>query len=108
MICGNNEKIREQLENVSQRMRPFSVIGYTDQMPLYMAAADIVYTKPGGLTSTETAVAGKSLIHTFRSRAVRRRTGVSCQPWNVHVCSFPLALAKVGVKLLNSPEIQEK
>ena len=65
VICGNNEKSREQLEKRFAEDETVSVIGYTDQMPLYMAAADIVYTKPGGLTSTETAVAGKSLVHTF-------------------------------------------
>ena len=47
MICGNNEKVREQLEKRFEGDRSVSIIGYTDQMPLYMAAADLVYTKPG-------------------------------------------------------------
>ena len=42
VICGNNEKIREQLEKRFAEDETVSVIGYTDQMPLYMAAADIV------------------------------------------------------------------
>ena len=31
------------------------VIGYTKQVPLYMEAADLMLTKPGGLSSTEAA-----------------------------------------------------
>ena len=109
VICGNNEKIREQLEKRFAEDETVSVIGYTDQMPLYMAAADIVYTKPGGLTSTETAVAGKSLIHTFPFPGceTENRKFFASHGMCMYAHS-PLALAKVGVKLLNSPEIQEK
>lgn len=109
VICGNNEKIREQLEKRFAEDETVSVIGYTDQMPLYMAAADIVYTKPGGLTSTETAVAGKSLVHTFPIPGceTENRKFFASHGMCMYAHS-PLALAKVGVKLLNSPEIQEK
>ena len=109
VICGNNEKSREQLEKRFAEDETVSVIGYTDQMPLYMAAADIVYTKPGGLTSTETAVAGKSLVHTFPIPGceTENRKFFASHGMCMYAHS-PLALAKVGVKLLNSPEIQEK
>ena len=33
-------------------------------MPLYLRACDVVFTKPGGLTSTEAAVIGVPIIHT--------------------------------------------
>lgn len=38
------------------------VLGYTDQMPLWLHAADILLSKPGGLTSTETMTIGVPFI----------------------------------------------
>ena len=40
------------------------ILGYTTQMNLYMKACDVLFTKPGGLTSTEGAVAGIPMVHT--------------------------------------------
>ena len=34
------------------------------KIPLYMDACDVLFSKPGGLTSTEAAVKGVPLIHT--------------------------------------------
>ena len=109
VICGNNEKVREQLEKHFEGDSSVSIIGYTDQMPLYMAAADIVYTKPGGLTSTETAVAGKPLIHTFPIPGceTENRKFFASHGMCMYAHS-PSALAKTGVKLLQAPDIQEK
>ena len=38
------------------------VIGFTSRMPLYMDAADLILTKPGGLSSTEAAVKALPMI----------------------------------------------
>ena len=40
-------------------------MGHTNQMPILMKASDIVYTKPGGLTSTETVASRKPMIITY-------------------------------------------
>ena len=32
-------------------------------MPLYLKACDVIFTKPGGLTSTEAAVSGIPIVH---------------------------------------------
>ncbi len=51
VLCGKNEKLYAGLEPYhSERLM---VIGYNDQIPLYMSAADIYLTKPGGLMTTE-------------------------------------------------------
>ncbi len=51
VLCGKNEKLYESLRPAeSKRMR---VLGYTDQVALYMSAADLYITKPGGLTTSE-------------------------------------------------------
>ncbi|MCL2470725.1 MAG: hypothetical protein FWF25_03155 [Propionibacteriaceae bacterium] len=41
-----------------------TVVPFTDRVPDYMAAADILLTKPGAVSSTEAAVLGLPLVHT--------------------------------------------
>jgi len=52
-ICGNNEKLYEALSEIGDPR--LVVVGFTDKMALYMDAADIIVTKPGGLSTTEAA-----------------------------------------------------
>lgn len=53
-ICGRNEKL---FESVSEILDPrLRVLGFTRQIDVYMDAADMILTKPGGLSTTEAAV----------------------------------------------------
>ena len=62
-VAGRNEKVRKQLErvNVAARHRA-TVLGFTDQIDELMAAADVVVTKPGGLTSSEILARGAAMV----------------------------------------------
>ncbi len=51
IICGHNEQVYRTLSE--QDLTKTVVVGYTDQMDAYMAAADVCLCKPGGLSSTE-------------------------------------------------------
>lgn len=63
-ITGNNEKLKEEMnENFAATGRVIT-LGFTDQVPVYLAACDVLMTKPGGLTTTEAAVLNVPLIHT--------------------------------------------
>ncbi len=53
VICGTNEKLYKKLENAMKRLPNVRVLGYTDKIRYYMAAADLFLTKPGGLSTTE-------------------------------------------------------
>ena len=55
VICGNNRRLYKSLTKypLPDNIR---VIGFTSRMPLYMDTADLILTKPGGLSSTEAAV----------------------------------------------------
>lgn len=64
IICGSNEKMERKLKQRYSSEDRVRVKGFTTRMPLYMKACDLVFTKPGGLTSTEAAVAGTLLVHT--------------------------------------------
>lgn len=51
VICGQNQKTYQALlPYASDRLH---VIGYTEQIDLFMSAADLYITKPGGLTTSE-------------------------------------------------------
>lgn len=62
-VCGRNDALRERLTTLATgegaRCR---VVGFTDEMHCWMQAADIVVTKPGGLTSSEALACGLPLV----------------------------------------------
>lgn len=52
-ICGKNEKLFDAMSEVGNpKLRP---VGFTTKVAAYMDAADLIVTKPGGLSSTEAA-----------------------------------------------------
>lgn len=64
VVCGNNKKLYNVLNTEFGRYSNVRILGYTDQIASYMDAGDVLFTKPGGLTSTEAAVKGIPMIHT--------------------------------------------
>ena len=63
IICGTNKKLYKILSEKTAGNSSFVIIGFTDKMNEYMAAADVFVTKPGGLSSTEAAVSGVPIVH---------------------------------------------
>lgn len=51
IIAGSNEKLRERLAGKYEHI---NVVGYTDKVHEYMANADLLLSKPGGITLFET------------------------------------------------------
>ena len=64
VICGNNKKLEETLKRELRRDRRVRILGFTEQVAEYMEACDVIFTKPGGLSSTEAAVSRIPIIHT--------------------------------------------
>ena len=63
VISGSNRQIYDKLQKEYQREGKVQILGWTDKMPLFLHAADVLFTKPGGLTSTEAATAGCPMVH---------------------------------------------
>jgi processive 1,2-diacylglycerol beta-glucosyltransferase len=58
-IAGRNEAVKQELEAIEVPPRHRArILGFTDQIDEWMAAADVVVSKPGGLTTSETLVRG--------------------------------------------------
>ncbi|MCI8332246.1 MAG: glycosyl transferase [Clostridiales bacterium] len=62
VLVGHNEKLKARLDRLFGNQ--VHTVPFTEQADLYMRAADIVFTKPGGLSSTEAAALGIPLVHT--------------------------------------------
>lgn len=63
-ITGSNTKLKNEMEDKFGETGRVIVLGFTTEVPLYLAACDVLMTKPGGLTTTEAAVMNVPLIHT--------------------------------------------
>jgi processive 1,2-diacylglycerol beta-glucosyltransferase len=63
VVAGRNAEAKEQLDNVPVPARHRSrVLGFTDQIDELMAVADLVISKPGGLTTSETLARGAAMV----------------------------------------------
>lgn len=60
IICGNNARLCKQLK-VSCSPQT-TVVGFTDRVAEYMAAADLCVAKPGGLSTTEMLAIGLPMV----------------------------------------------
>jgi processive 1,2-diacylglycerol beta-glucosyltransferase len=61
VVTGRNGALRRELA-ARTRNHPTHVLGYATNMHELMAVADIIVTKPGGLTSSEALALGKPLF----------------------------------------------
>lgn len=63
VICGRNAARQRRLERIARgaadRVR---IVGYTDSIHLWMRAATLAVSKPGGLSSAEALVSGLPLV----------------------------------------------
>ena len=61
VVTGRNEELRRDLAT-QDRKHPTHVIGFASNMHELMAIAELIITKPGGLTSSEALAMGKPLF----------------------------------------------
>jgi processive 1,2-diacylglycerol beta-glucosyltransferase len=62
VICGKNAPLERRLKGMRDRVHPMHVVGYTTDMDAWMAAADMLVGKAGGLTSSEALARGLILV----------------------------------------------
>lgn len=65
VVCGrSHELFKVASQEAAEAPGParFRVLGRIDDVPVHMAAADVVVSKPGGLTSSEALAAGLPLL----------------------------------------------
>ena len=62
-VCGANKKLYQKLSRQKTKSA-FHVQGFTNQVDVYMDAADCIVTKPGGLTVSESLAKGLPMVLT--------------------------------------------
>lgn len=109
VICGSNTRLQRTMERKYRGCGRVRIVGFTSQVARYMEACDLLYTKPGGITSTEGAVMGIPMVHMrpipgceSRNRRIFTREGMSVTARSAR------ALAAKGRVLLSDPERQER
>ena len=59
VVCGRNDDLKNRMDYLVRDCgNRFHVLGYTDAMPALMRIADLLISKPGGMTSAEALTAG--------------------------------------------------
>ena len=61
IICGSNKSLKKEISEALVASNT-TIVGFTKRMALYMDAATVAITKPGGLSSTEALVKGLPLV----------------------------------------------
>ena len=62
VVTGRNAAVKQQLEQIEAPTRHrIKILGYTDQIDELMNVADIVLSKPGGLTTSEVLARGAAM-----------------------------------------------
>ena len=64
-ISGKNHKMKEHFENFVDEMgkaNSVKILEYTDKVAQLMSISDLVVTKPGGLTTTESLASGLPIV----------------------------------------------
>ncbi len=62
VVAGKNEKVKQQLQTVAiPKRHRAKVIGFTTEIDELMGVADVVLSKPGGLTTSEVLARGAAM-----------------------------------------------
>ena len=65
VISGKNEKMKNEFEKIvteNNRKESIKIFEYTDKVPELMSISDLVVTKPGGLTTSESLASNLPMI----------------------------------------------
>lgn len=76
IVCGTNEKLREELMAGYGNIPNLHIYGFVKDMPALLDSADLCLTKPGGLSTTEAAA--KCLPMVFIDAVA------GCEEYNLH------------------------
>lgn len=109
VVCGHNQRVADSLRERFKEKKNVNVLDFTEDIPTYMRACDVLYSKPGGLTSTEALTIGTALIHTAPIPGCESKNARFF--WSHGLSAFARSTAKQvawGKYLSEHPEEREK
>jgi processive 1,2-diacylglycerol beta-glucosyltransferase len=104
-IAGGNPKLEQTLHQLCQGRSHWRVLGWVDHMHEWMAASDLILTKPGGATVMEAAACALPLLVFDPLPGNEERTCVWLEKWQVGVwLRSHKEIADTVGRLLNNPD----
>lgn len=109
VVCGTNKGLRRALEKRCRSDPRINILGYVSDIPKWMDSADLLLTKPGGLSVSEAAAKGLPMV--------LMDTVGGCEEHNLRYFTLlggavtaetPEELARLCVRLLDQPEKRKR
>ncbi|MEG2769299.1 MAG: glycosyltransferase, partial [Oscillospiraceae bacterium] len=107
-LVGSNEELKKELLTAIPREKLLCV-DFTNDVPVYMSACDVLLTKPGGLSSTEAAACNVPFIHTAPIPGCETKNALFFANMGASICKeTPEDSAKAAVSLMKDKTTQQK
>ncbi len=108
-VCGRNEHNLNVIKHQFADDYRICPVGYTDKIALMMDACDVVMTKPGGISTTESIVKNIPLVHTAPIPGIEDENAKFCHERNMSFYSEKTEeQAAAAIRLANDTEYREK
>ncbi|MDR7871628.1 MAG: glycosyltransferase [Tissierellaceae bacterium] len=108
VLVGKNIDLKNTIDNNNKFANIVKTIEFTDKVNLYMSAADVLLSKPGGISSTEAAIVGVPLIHTLAIPGVETKNARFFAYKGMSINARTIEDAAYSTKMLgNNPVISE-
>jgi UDP-N-acetylglucosamine:LPS N-acetylglucosamine transferase len=105
VICGRNAQLRERLQPLADREPRLRLLGWTDEMPGYTIASDVVVTNAGGATGLEALACGRPvLMHRPIAAHGRANADMMAEAGLAMVCDHDGELAAAVRALIAQPD----
>jgi processive 1,2-diacylglycerol beta-glucosyltransferase len=107
-VCGRNEEMLQHLKEENRHIRTVHPIGFTDKIPLLMDACDVLFTKPGGISSTEAMSKQIPIIHTAPIPGCETRNAEFFHYHGMsYSCTDPAQQVRTALRLCNDAEFRK-
>jgi processive 1,2-diacylglycerol beta-glucosyltransferase len=109
-VTGRNAQAKKQLEAIPvPRRHKSAVFGFTDKIDELMGAADVVITKPGGLTTSETLARGAAMaiVNPIPGQEMRNSDFLLENRAAIKINNLPTVKMKLEALLSDSSRLEE-
>jgi processive 1,2-diacylglycerol beta-glucosyltransferase len=110
VVCGKNEKVRAKLQKITVPTRHSTkIIGFTTEMDQLLCAADLVLSKPGGLTTSEILARGAAfaIVNPIPGQESRNSDYLLENGAAIKINNVPTIAHKLAPLLANRQRLQE-
>lgn len=110
VVCGKNEKTKAKLAKISVPSRHRAkILGFTSEMDELLTAADVVLSKPGGLTTSEILAKGAAfaIINPIPGQESRNSDYLLENGAAIKINNLPTMAHKLGPLLADAKRLQQ-